>query len=263
MRKKPPHSSSVSNTPIPMILEKSEDKTLEKPKEKKQQQQEPLLEAPMPTASHLSKRTDSTALLSATRYIHQTQTYQTEPATTISFQLPSWVNTEIDWKACYIEDQHKMNVAIELSRKNIEHRTGGPFGAAIFNRQTHELISVGMNLVVLQNNSVLHAEIVAIMTAQQRLGHWRLGENYILCSSASPCMMCLGATLWAGPSKLIAGATKEDVEAIGFKEGPVFSQSYDYLQQQGIETILGFQQKEAKAVLEMYQKNSGTLYNGT
>lgn len=201
--------------------------------------------------------------LSATRYIHQIQQHQTAPVTNISFQLPAWINTEIDWKNIYTDDIQKMNLAINLARKNIEYQTGGPFGAAIFNRHTHALISVGMNLVVPQNNSTLHAEIVAIMTAQQRIGSWRLGEDYILCSSASPCAMCLGATLWAGPGKLIAGAEREDVEAIGFKEGPVFSNFYDYLQQQGIEIMLGIQKKEAKAVLETYQKNSGIIYNAT
>ena len=58
-----------------------------------------------------------------------------------------------------------MRLAIELSRLNIQHGTGGPFGAAIFERETGRLLAPGVNLVTSLDCSVFHAEMVAIMVA--------------------------------------------------------------------------------------------------
>ena len=61
------------------------------------------------------------------------------------------------------------------------------------------LISVGVNSVVRLNNSALHAEMLAIMMAQHRLGSYTLAASssasYDLVSSCDPCAMCLGAVL--------------------------------------------------------------------
>ena len=62
-----------------------------------------------------------------------------------------------------------MRLAIELARQNVLRGTGGPFGAAIFERSTGALLSVGVNSVVRLNNSTLHGEMVAIMMAQHRI----------------------------------------------------------------------------------------------
>jgi uncharacterized protein with von Willebrand factor type A (vWA) domain len=50
--------------------------------------------------------------------------------------------------------------------------------------------------------------------------------------------------------------------AIGFDEGPVFEQSYDYLRNAGIEVIRQLQQSAGRAVLELYLQQGGKLYNG-
>lgn len=108
-----------------------------------------------------------------------------------------------------------MTLAIELSRRNVKEGTGGPFGAAIFERRirlrnsntTHDnisesskssatntpppiegeeeeeedeycrLVSVGMNRVVPLNNSTLHGEMVAIQLAQQQLQTFSLNGS--------------------------------------------------------------------------------------
>ena len=51
----------------------------------------------------------------------------------------------------------------------------GPFGAAIVEEESGRLVAVGMNQVVPRNNAILHAEIVAFMFAQQRVGSYTLG----------------------------------------------------------------------------------------
>ncbi|MCT7027974.1 nucleoside deaminase, partial [Salmonella enterica subsp. enterica serovar Minnesota] len=69
-----------------------------------------------------------------------------------------------------------MALAIELSRLNIERSQGGPFGAAVFDGHGR-VVSVGVNRVVPQTCSVAHAEMMAYMSAQQRLAAFRLNAD--------------------------------------------------------------------------------------
>lgn len=86
-------------------------------------------------------------------------------------------------------------------------------------------------------------------------------RRFELFTSCEPCAMCLGATFWSGVSRMVCGATKEDAEAIGFNEGPVFEASYDHLREAGIEVTRRVLQKEAAKVLQDYGE-SGLIYNG-
>jgi tRNA(Arg) A34 adenosine deaminase TadA len=105
-------------------------------------------------------------------------------------------------------------------------RTGGPFSAAIFERLSGVLLSVGVNSVVRLNNSTLHAEMLAIMMAEQRIGLYTLAGSSSVCyeivSSCDPCAMCLGAMLWSGVSRLVSGADRNDATLLSFEEGPGF-----------------------------------------
>ena len=184
----------------------------------------------------------------------------------VSISLPDWVEPTLDFQRAYTGDEEKMRLAIDLSRRNVEHGTGGPFGAAIFSRQSGRLVAVGVNSVVRLNNCTLHGEMMAFMLAQARLGCFSLrgaaGEAYELATSCEPCAMCLGATLWSGVTRLICGATREDAIRVKFEEGPVFPESLVYLEERGIEIVRGVLRDEASAVLEMYRANEGPIYNG-
>ena len=46
--------------------------------------------------------------------------------------LPPWVHDEVDADRSYPDADSRVALAIHLSRRNVEHRTGGPFGAAVF-----------------------------------------------------------------------------------------------------------------------------------
>jgi len=130
-----------------------------------------------------------------------------------------------------------MALAIHLSRLNVTHGTGELFGAAIFHGDEGRLVSVGMSQVVRQHNSILHAEVMAIMMAEHRLQAFHLGlagQQHELFSSCEPCAMCLGATHWSRVTRVVCGATREDAQQIGFDEGPVFPASYRYLEERGV-----------------------------
>lgn len=184
----------------------------------------------------------------------------------IQISYPDWVEAHVEWKRSYSTDEEKMTLAVEIARRNVLERTGGPFGAVIFEQASGQIVSVGMNMVVPKNNSMLHGEVVAFMMAQARLGSYTLGGSnhalgHELVTSCEPCAMCLGATLWSGVRRVICGAAREDAERLAFDEGPVFPESYDYLQRRGIEIVRGVCREEAAAVLEMYRNQSGTVYN--
>jgi tRNA(Arg) A34 adenosine deaminase TadA len=70
-----------------------------------------------------------------------------------------------------------------------------------------------------------------------------------------------GATHWSGVRRLVFGARREDAERIGFEEGPVFPESYRYLESRGVEVVGGVLRDEASAVLELYRHRGGLVYN--
>lgn len=190
--------------------------------------------------------------------------FKQSPGQPVTVTLPDWVDTVVHWDQPYQDDQAKMALAIELSRQNVLQGTGGPFGTAIFDRATNLLMGVGVNRVVPLSNSTLHGETVAIMQAEQALGHFSLAteQGRELFTSCEPCAMCLGAVLWSGVNRLVCAAVAADARAIGFDEGPVFAESYQYLQNAGIEVVRGFMQPDAKAVLDDYASSGGRIYNG-
>lgn len=177
---------------------------------------------------------------------------------------PDWLPEVVDWRATYRSDEDRMRVVVELARQNVLRGGGGPFGAGVFESNGGRLIAAGVNSVTRLNNSVLHAETLAIMLAQSRLGTYALGagdRGYLLVTSCEPCAMCLGATLWSGVGGLVCGATRQDATALGFDEGPVFPESWAYLERRGVRTVRGVLRQEAAAVLELYRAKGGAIYN--
>jgi tRNA(Arg) A34 adenosine deaminase TadA len=157
-----------------------------------------------------------------------------------------------------------MEFAIELARKNIEHETGGPFGAAVFEAESGRLISIGMNLVEASSCSLAHAEMMAIALAQQAIGSFDLGKEGVareLVTSTEPCAMCLGVIPWSGLKRVVCGARGKDACEIGFDEGAKPHNWVASLKQRGIEVVRDVLRREARAVLQEYLKSGGLIYN--
>ncbi|HEX5761134.1 MAG TPA: nucleoside deaminase [Thermoanaerobaculia bacterium] len=179
---------------------------------------------------------------------------------------PDWLAAAVDWQRPYDGDEERMRVAVALSRENVLRRTGGPFGAAVFESDGGALVAVGVNSVVRLGNCTLHGEMVALMMAQRRVGSYTLGgpgmPPHELVTSCDPCAMCLGATLWSGVRRLVCGAHRDDASRLAFEEGPVFPESYAYLEERGIEIVRGVLREEAREVMELYRHGGGPIYNG-
>ncbi|MGH7551701.1 MAG: nucleoside deaminase [Longimicrobiales bacterium] len=184
----------------------------------------------------------------------------------IRITYPDWVESAVDFDADYPDDASRIRLALEVARENVMRGSGGPFGAAILEVNGGRLVAVGMNLVVPANNSTLHAEIVAFMMAEARVGSYTLAApglpQHELFTSCEPCAMCLGAVLWSGVRRVVWAATREDANALSFDEGPVFASSYKYLRRRGIKFDAGLLRDEGQAVLELYREADGTIYNG-
>ena len=185
---------------------------------------------------------------------------------TYTIQLPEWLNTCItESKHVYATMEERMELVIELAAQNIKH-DGGPFGAAVFDQKSGELIAPGINLVMQTNCSVVHAEIVAIILAQQKIGNFDLGaeglSTYELVTSTEPCAMCLGAIPWSGINSVVCGARDEDARSIGFDEGEKPEQWIEALEGRAIKVTRDILRDKAKAILQQYVDEGGIIYNG-
>lgn len=181
----------------------------------------------------------------------------------IQLSLPPWIGEVADAQRRYEDDEARVALAIELARQNVVRDTGGPFGAAVFEADSGQLIAAAVNCVVPGHCSLAHAETTALMLAQQRLERHRLNQpdgRYVLATSAQPCCQCYGALVWAGIDELLIGARADDVEQLaGFDEGPLPPDWDDELQRRGITIRQDILREQARGVLIAYRAG-GTLY---
>jgi len=179
--------------------------------------------------------------------------------------LPQWLRQfAIDRQVRFDTREARMQFVIDLARRNIEHKTGGPFGAAVFEAGSGRLLAPGVNLVEPLNCSIAHAEMVAIAMAQQAIGSYDLGAGGVFCelvTSTEPCAMCLGAIPWSGVRRVLCGARGEDACAIGFDEGAKPGDWVGALRDRGIEVVRDLCCDEARAVLQHYLTAGGRIYN--
>lgn len=184
----------------------------------------------------------------------------------VVLELPGWIEGALaDSGQVYPGVEERMRLIIKLARLNIEHETGGPFGAGIFESKSGRLVSAGVNLVESADCSIAHAEMVAIAVAQRVIGCYDLAGGkdvaYQLVTSTEPCAMCLGAIPWSGVRSVVCGARDEDARSIGFDEGHKPSDWIKSLESRRINVVRDVLREQAKAVLLEYGKQGGLIYN--
>ena len=184
----------------------------------------------------------------------------------IVLRVPDWIEASLpDEERLYPTVEERMRLTIKLAELNIEHQTGGPFGAAIFESKSGRLVAVGVNLVESSNCSIAHAEMLAIAIAQRAVGCYDLGMEegaaYELVTSTEPCAMCLGAIPWSGVRSVVCGARDQDARRIGFDEGSKPDRWVESLENRGIRVLRDVLREEALAVLLDYHKRGGLIYN--
>lgn len=159
------------------------------------------------------------------------------------------------------DPEARMHAVLEWGFINIR-QGGGPFAAGVFDLDSGACISVGVNRVVDHRCSVAHAEMMALMLAQQEVGSHNLAERgpLVLCTSAQPCSQCYGALPWSGVRAMEFGADRQSVEAIGFDEGPYPDDWRERLSERNIRVEGPLLLAEATALLEAYRDQGGPLY---
>lgn len=180
---------------------------------------------------------------------------------TLSIEIPDFIAPLVashqSQAAGLSTPEARMRLACALAEANVEHG-GGPFGAVVF--AGARPIAAGVNCVLSSGYSIAHAEIVALMHAQRVLIEHPVEGPYSLVSSAEPCCQCFGALVWSGVSELVYGAAREDVEAIGFDEGPKPDAWADVLRSKGIAVVETLCRPEAQLALSRYAQRGGPIY---
>ena len=180
--------------------------------------------------------------------------------------LPVWVQSFLEGSVeIFPSVEDRMRFVIELARLNVERKSGGPFGAAVFEREGGRLIAVGVNQVESLNCSIAHAEMLAIALAHKAVGTYDMGGErgaaYELVTSTEPCVMCLGAVCWSGVKRVVCGARDKDARRIGFDEGPKPKDWAGALESRGISVMQDILREQAAAVLTEYGEQGGLIYN--
>ena len=187
----------------------------------------------------------------------------------LNLELPDWIDAFLaEYPAVISSMETQMRFVLNLTERNIYEKTGGPFGASVFEQESGKLVSVGVNVVVGQNCSAAHAEMMALMLAQKKIGHYDLGDArfspHRLVTSGKMCSMCLGNVCWSGIKEVVSSAEPEDVESIsGFDEGPTPLDYNDQLKIRGINLVPELLREQGKEVLQLYVDLNGQVYNAT
>jgi guanine deaminase len=122
-----------------------------------------------------------------------------------------------------VPTEDPLEIACRASLDNVLARTGGPFGAAIVNSTTREVVAVSSNSVTTDNDPTAHAEVNAIRAACRRLGTFSL-SGHTLYTSCEPCPMCLGAIYWARLDRVCYANTSSDAASIDFDDAMIYDE---------------------------------------
>lgn len=103
-----------------------------------------------------------------------------------------------------------MQAAVAEARKAMA-RNEVPIGAVV--AVDEKVVGAGFNQPISALDPTAHAEILALRTAAQAVGNYRL-TNATLCVTVEPCAMCVGALVHARIGTLIFGALEPKTGAV-------------------------------------------------
>lgn len=187
-------------------------------------------------------------------------------STSFTASLPAWLVPLVDDYGPLESHDERVALTNELAARNHVEGNGGPFAAIVVDRATSSVVSVGVNVVLSTKKSSVHAEVMALSLAQEKLGAWDLGasdaQDLELVVNWRPCTMCYGALVWSGVKHLvIAGDGPECEELTGFDEGPMPADWIGELEKRGISVTIGVQREAAVEVFAEFGRSGATVYN--
>ena len=148
-----------------------------------------------------------------------------------------------------------MREALKEAKKAYE-KLEVPIGAVIV--KDNKIIARGYNLKEEKQNTIKHAEIIAIERASKKLKNWRLNdcEMYV---TLEPCPMCAGAIINSRIKKVYIGVKDEKMGACGSK----LNLLQDYKFDTSVETENGILEEECKEILQFFFKELRKIKRGS
>ena len=145
------------------------------------------------------------------------------------------------------EKQRFMKEALKQAQKAYDKQEI-PVGAVIV--KDHKIIARAYNEKEDKQDTIKHAEILAIQKASKKLKTWRLTdcEMYV---TLEPCSMCAGALIQARLKKVCIGTMDKKTGACG----SVLNLLQDYPFNHHVEIETGIMQEECEKILKDFFKN--------
>ena len=145
------------------------------------------------------------------------------------------------------DDVYWMKKALALAEQAAE-KGEVPVGAIVV--KEGKVIAATHNLREKTGDPVAHAEILAIQSASERLGNWRLTDT-ILYVTLEPCPMCAGAIVLARIPRVVYATSDPKTGAAGSLYNIVQD---DRLNHQ-VELVSGVCAEESAKILKLFFKN--------
>ena len=144
-----------------------------------------------------------------------------------------------------MEEKYMLEALKEAKKAYLKREV--PVGAVIVKNGV--IISRGHNLKETKQNSIAHAEIVAINRACKKLKSWRLidCEMYV---TLEPCPMCAGAIIQSRIKKIYIGTMDEKTGACG----SVLNLLEDYIFNHKVEIETQVLKNECEQMLKQFFK---------
>ncbi|HKH13409.1 MAG TPA: tRNA adenosine(34) deaminase TadA [Solirubrobacterales bacterium] len=108
-------------------------------------------------------------------------------------------------------DADMMRLALDEAERAATHGDV-PIGAVV--ARVDEVLATAGNERELRADPTAHAEVLALRTAAERLGGWRIPDATIYVT-LEPCAMCAGAIVLARVPRVVYGATDPKAGAAG------------------------------------------------
>jgi len=154
-----------------------------------------------------------------------------------------------------VPSSHERKAQMELAlveARACAHSADVPVGAVILDA-AGEVIATGRNTKERDEDPLGHAEVMAIRSAAEKLGNWRLSDCTLVVT-LEPCVMCAGAILAARIPTVVYGAWDEKAGAAG----SVFDLLRDRRLNHQVEVISGVLAEECGQLLtEFFREKLG------
>lgn len=145
-----------------------------------------------------------------------------------------------------MNDAYYMQLAIKQAEKALNINEV-PIGAVIVYED--EVIAEGYNIREHSQETLSHAELIAIQQANQKIGSWRL-EDCTLYVTLEPCPMCAGAIVQSRIKRVVFGAYDPKAGCAGTLMNLLDEERFNHRS----EVIAGVLEKECSELLTNFFK---------